>query len=110
MVLKSANPFECVRSIFSLKNLQSSWRYSEKIDSGSLTNLHPWNNFKLIEKHPKESLRRSPRKKVKEADCSEQQDHVQQDLFETDDNIKLDDSSVDFVKTTKGLTDNAYNT
>ena len=41
MVLKSANPFECVRSIFSLKNLQSSWRYSEKIDSGSLTNFTP---------------------------------------------------------------------
>ena len=32
---------------------------------------------------------------------------MQQDLFDTDDNIQFDDSSVDFGKTTKGLTDNA---
>ena len=54
-------------------------------------------------------MRRSPRKKVKVADCSEQQD-VQQDLFETDYNIQLDDSLVDFEKTTKGLTDKASQT
>ena len=29
----------------------------------------------------------------------------QQDLFETDDNIQLDDSPVDFEKKTKGLND-----
>ena len=42
-------------------------------------------------------------KKVKVADCSEQQYDVQQDLFETDDNIQLDDSPVDFEKTTRVL-------
>ena len=68
--------------------------------------LHPWNNFTFIEKHRKEPQRRSPRKKVKVADCSEQQyDVQQQDLFETDDNIQLDDSPVDFEKKTKGLND-----
>ena len=59
-----------------------------------------------LEKHRKEPLRRYPRKKVKVADCSEQQyDVQQQDLFETDDNIQLDDSPVDFEKKTKGLND-----
>ena len=68
--------------------------------------LHPWNNFTFIEKHQKEPLRRSPRKIVKVADCSEQQyDVQQQDLFETDDNIQLDDSPVDFEKKPKGLND-----
>ena len=67
--------------------------------------LHPWNNFTLIKKHRKEPLRRSPRKKVKIADCSEQQDS-----FETDDNIQLDDSPVDFEQTTKGLTYKASQT
>ena len=32
---------------------------------------------------------------------------MQQDIFETDDNIQLDDSPVDFGKTAKGLTDKA---
>ena len=79
----------------------------KRLTQGAWLILHPWNNFKLIEKHRKEPLRWSPRKKVREADCSEQQDDVQQDLFDTDDNIQFDDSSVDFGKTTKGLTDNA---
>ena len=35
---------------------------------------------------------------------------MQQDLFETDDNIQLDDSPVDFEKTTKDLTDKASQT
>ena len=35
---------------------------------------------------------------------------MQQDLFETDDNSQLDDSPVDFQKTTKGLTDKASQT
>ena len=35
---------------------------------------------------------------------------MQQDLFETDDNIQLDDSPVDFEKTTKGFTDKASQT
>ena len=71
--------------------------------------LLPWNNFNSTEKHRKAFLRRSPRKKATVADCSEQQD-VQQDLFEIDYNIQLDDSLVDFEKTTKGLTDKASQT
>ena len=35
---------------------------------------------------------------------------MQQHLFETDDNIELDDSPVDFEKTTLGLTDKASQT
>ena len=62
--------------------------------------LHTCNNFTSIEKHQKESLRRSPRKKAKVEDCSDQQD-VQQALFETDYNIQLDDLLVNFEKTTK---------
>ena len=54
-------------------------------------------------------MRRFPKKKAKVADCSEQQD-VQQYLFETDYNIQLDDSLVDFEKTTKGLIDKASQT
>ena len=68
--------------------------------------LHPWNNFTSTE----EPLRQSPRKKAKVVDCSEQQDDVQQDLFETDYNSQLDDSTVDFEKTTKGLTDKSSHT
>ena len=62
--------------------------------------LHPWNNFISFEKHQKKPSKRSPRKKVKMADCSQQQDDKQQDLCETDDNIRLDDSPVDFEKKT----------
>ena len=36
--------------------------------------LHPWNNFVSIEKHWKESMRPSPRRKAKVQDCSEQHD------------------------------------
>ena len=77
---------------------------------GATPILHPWNNFTSIKKHRKEPLRQSPRKKVKIADCSEQQDDEQQDSFETDDNIQLDDSPVDFEQTTKGLTDKTSQT
>ena len=82
----------------------------KRLIQGARPVLHPWNNFTFIEKHLKEPLRRSLRKKVKVADCSEQQYDVQQDLFETDDNIQLDDSPVDFEKTTKGFTDKASQT
>ena len=82
----------------------------KRLIQGARPVLHPWNNFTFIEKHRKEPLRRSPRKNVKVADCSEQQYDVQQDLFETDGNIQLDDSPVDFEKTTKGLTDKASQT
>ena len=43
------------------------------------------------------------------ADCSQQQDDKQQDLCETDDNIRLDDSPVDFEKKQPrwGITDKA---
>ena len=82
----------------------------KRLIQGARPVLHPWNNFTFIEKHRKEPLRRSPRKKGKVADCSEQQYDVQQDLFETDDNIQLDDSPVDFEKTTKDLTDKASQT
>ena len=109
MVLESANPLECVGSIFSLKKftdllevLGKDW-FREPV-------LHLWNNFTFFEKHRNEPLRRSARKKVKVADCSEQQYDMQQDLFETDDNSQLDDSPVDFQKTTKGLTDKASQT
>ena len=43
-------------------------------------------------------MRRSPRKTAKVADCIEQQDAAEQDLFETDESIQLDDSPVDFEK------------
>ena len=78
----------------------------KRLIQGARPVLHPWNNFTFIEKHRKEPLRRSPRKKVKVAGCSEQQYDVPQGLFKTDDNIQLDDLPVDFEKTTKGLTDN----
>ena len=78
----------------------------KRLIQGGRSALHPQNNFTFIKKHRKELLRPSPRKNVRVADCSEQQYDVQQDLFETDDNIQLDDSPVDFEKTTKGLTDN----
>ena len=60
--------------------------------------LHPWNNFISFEKHQKKPSKQSPRKKVKMADCRQQQDDKQQDLCETDDNIQLDDSPVDLKK------------
>ena len=82
------------------------WGTQKRLIQGARQVLHPWNNFTFIEKHQKEPLRRSTRKKVKVAGCSEQQYDVPQGLFETDDNIQLDDSPVDFEKTTKGLTDN----
>ena len=50
-------------------------------------------------------MRQSPRKKAKVADCSSEQQDVQQDLFETDYNIQLDDLLVDFEETSKGITD-----
>ena len=111
MVLESANPFECVRSIFYLKKFTDLLEVStrKRLIHGARPILHPWNNFTSIEKHWKEPLRRSPRQKAKVADCSEQQG-VQQDLFDTDYNIQLDDSQVDFEKTTKGLTDKASQT
>ena len=74
MVLESANLLEYLRSIFCL------------------------NNFISFEKHQKKPSKRSPRKKVKMAGCSQQQDDKQQDLCETDDNIRLGDSPVDFEK------------
>ena len=76
----------------------------KKLIHGVRLVLHPCNNFTFTEKHRNEPLRRSPRIKAKVADCSEQQYDVQQNLFETDDNIQLDDSPVDLEKTTKGLT------
>ena len=86
MVLESANLLECLRSIFCL------------------------NNFISFEKHQKKPSKRSPRKKVKMAGCSQQQDDKQQDLCETDDNIRLGDSPVDFEKKKqprRGITDKA---
>ena len=82
----------------------------KRLIQGARPVLHPWNNFTFIEKHRKEPLRRSPRKNVKVADCSEQQYDVQQDLFEPDDNIQLDDSPVDFEKTTKDVIDKSSQT
>ena len=41
VVLESANLLECMSSIFCLKNLQTSRRYSKKIDQGSQTNFTP---------------------------------------------------------------------
>ena len=82
----------------------------KRLIQGARPVLHPWNNFTFIEKHRKEPLRRSPRKKGKVADCSEQQYDVQQDLFEPDDNIHLDDSPVDFEKTTKDVIDKSSQT
>ena len=61
----------------------------KKLIHGVRLVLHPCNNFTFTEKHRKEPLRRSPRIKAKVADCSEQQYDVQQNLFETDDNIQL---------------------
>ena len=82
----------------------------KRLIQGARQVLHSWNNFTFIEKHRKEPLRRSPRKIVKVADCTEQDYDVQQDLFETDDNIQLDDSQVDLKKTTNCLTDKASQT
>ena len=52
----------------------------KRLIQGARPILHPWNNFTLIEKHRKELLRQSPRKKVKVADSSEQQYDVRQNL------------------------------
>ena len=82
----------------------------KRLIQGARQVLHSLNNFTFIKKHRKEPLRRSPRKIVKVADCTEQHYDVQQDLFETDDNIQLDDSQVDFKKTTNCLTDKASQT
>ena len=60
----------------------------KKLIHGARPVLRPCNNFTFTEKHRKEPLRRSPRIKVKVADCSEQQYDMQQDLFETDGNIQ----------------------
>ena len=102
MVLESANPSIVWEAFSPWKKLQTSWRYSEKTDSVNQTSFTPLEQL-YLEKHRKEPLRRYPRKKVKVADCSEQQyDVQQQDLFETDDNIQLDDSPVDFEKKNQG--------
>ena len=74
----------------------------KRLIKGTRPLLHPWNKFTSTEKHRKETLKRFPRKKAKIADCSEQQ-YVQQDLFETDCNIQLDDSLVDFEKQPRAL-------
>ena len=82
MVLESANSRECASNIFSLKKIYrppgGTWR---RLIQGAWPILHSWNNSTLIERHWKEPLRRSPMKKVKVADCSEQQYDAQQDLF-----------------------------
>ena len=52
----------------------------KRLIQGARPILHPWNNFTLIEKHRKELLRQSPRKRVKVADSSEQQYDVRQNL------------------------------
>ena len=44
----------------------------KRLIQGARQVLHSWNNFTFIEKHRKEPLRRSPRKIVKVADCTEQ--------------------------------------
>ena len=96
----------CEKHFLPEKIYRLPWGTQKRLIQGARQVLHPWNNFTFIEKHQKEPLRRSTRKKVKVAGCSEQQYDVPQGLFETDDNIQLDDSPVDFEKTTKGLTDN----
>ena len=70
----------------------------KRLIQGARPVLHQRKKFTFIEKHRKEPLRWFPRKKVKVADCSEQQYDVQQGLCETDDNIQFDDSPVDFEK------------
>ena len=55
-------------------------------------------------------MRQSPRKKAKVADISDQQDNVQQDLFETDYNIQLYNPPLDVEKTAKDLTNKASQT
>ena len=112
MVLEPANPLECVRAFSPWKNLQTSWRYLEKADSGSHTSFTPLEQLYL---HWKTSKRASETISKEESKGnsrlrSEQQYDVQQDLFETDDNIQLDDSPVDFEKTTKGFTDKTSQT
>ena len=72
MVLESANPLECVRSIFSLKKIYGPGVTRKRLIQGARQVLHSWNNFTFIEKHRKEPLRRSSRKIVKVADCTEQ--------------------------------------
>ena len=98
MVLESLNPSIVWEAFSPWKNLQTSWTYLEKIDSGSQTSFIPleqlylhWkrNNFTFIER-ASETISKEESKGV--ADCTQQQHDVQQDLFETDDNIQLDGS------------------
>ena len=58
--------------------------------------MRPWNKLTSIEKHWREPLRQSIRKKAKITECSEQQDDAQQDFFGIDDNIHLDNAKIDF--------------
>ena len=89
---------DCVRSIFSLKKftdlldvLGKDW-FREPASFIPLEQLYlHWkrNNFTFIER-ASETISKEESKGV--ADCSQQLHDVQQDLFETDDNIQLDDS------------------
>ena len=103
MILKSANPLECMRSIFSLEKFTDLLKVLRKIDPGSQTKFTPLEQLYLNWKASKRTFEKISKEESKGKD-------LEQDLFETDYNIEFDHSLVYSEKTTKGLTDKVSQT